>query len=52
MLAIFGKTVGWHHWILGEYLDFSKTHKNSYMRPFGSTDPEYGGHGQEIWSFG
>jgi hypothetical protein len=31
---------------------FFKTHKNSYMRPFGTIDPKYGGHRQEIWSFG
>jgi hypothetical protein len=51
-LAIFGKTVGQHLWILSEILSFFKTCKNSNTWPLCLTDNEYGGHDQEIWSFG
>jgi hypothetical protein len=37
--------------MLSENLIFFKTRKNLYMGPLGTTDPENGGHGQEIWSF-
>jgi hypothetical protein len=39
-------------WILTENLIFFKTHKNSYTWPLCITDLEYGGHDQEIRSFG
>jgi hypothetical protein len=32
--------------------NFFKTRKNSYTPPLGTTDLEYGGHDQEIQSFG
>jgi hypothetical protein len=32
--------------------DFFKTYKNLYMGPLYITDPGYGGHAQEIQSFG
>jgi hypothetical protein len=53
-LSIFGKTIGVSVtlWILNENLSFFKTHKNSYTGPLCITDSEYGGHDQEIWSFG
>jgi hypothetical protein len=38
-LAIFGKTVGEHRWILSEF--FSKTRKNSYMGQLCIINPEY-----------
>jgi hypothetical protein len=50
--AIFGKTVGWHLWILSEKLNFIETHKNTYTGPFSIIDLEYGGHDQEIQNFG
>jgi hypothetical protein len=50
-LAIFSKTVG-YIWILSENLKFFKTYKNSYAGPLCITNPEYGGHDQEIRSFG
>jgi hypothetical protein len=50
--TIFSKTMGYDLWILSENLNFFKTHNNSYMGPLGTTDLEYGGHGQEIQSFG
>jgi hypothetical protein len=31
--------------------EFFKSHKNSYTGPLYITDPEYGGHDEEIWSF-
>jgi hypothetical protein len=37
---------------LSKNLKFLKTHKNTYMGPLCITDPEYGSHSQEIWSFG
>jgi hypothetical protein len=51
-LAIYGKTVRWHLCILSKNLKFSKSLKNSYRRPLCIADPEYGGHDQEIRSFG
>jgi hypothetical protein len=51
-LAIFVKTVVLYQWISIKIWVFFKTHKKSYMGPLCITDPEYGGHGQEIRSFG
>jgi hypothetical protein len=34
-----------------KFVFFFKTRKNSYMGPLEITDPEFGGHGQEIRSF-
>jgi hypothetical protein len=51
-LAIFGKAVGQHLWILSENLNIFKTSKNSYMVPLCITILEYGDHCQEIQSFG
>jgi hypothetical protein len=49
-LVIFGKVVGKHLCIFSENLIFL-THKNSYIGSLCITDPEYGGHSQEIRSF-
>jgi hypothetical protein len=38
--------------ILTENMEILKTRKNSYMRPLCITDLKYGGHDQEIRSFG
>jgi hypothetical protein len=51
-LAIFAKTVGHNLWILGKNWKFLKTGKNLYTGPLCITDPKYGGHDQEIRSFG
>jgi hypothetical protein len=48
-LVIYGKTVGLHIRILSENL---KTRENSNTRPLCITDLKYGGHDQEIRSFG
>jgi hypothetical protein len=45
-MALFGKTV--QLWILVEKLNFFKTRKNSYTGQLQITDPQYGGHDQEI----
>jgi hypothetical protein len=37
--------------MLSENLKFFKNRKNTYNGPLGTTDPENGGHGQEIRSF-
>jgi hypothetical protein len=31
--------------------EFFQNHKKSYMRPLCMTDPQYGCHDREIWSF-
>jgi hypothetical protein len=36
----------------GQKFDFFKIRKNSYMGPFGTSNPEYGGHAIEIQIFG
>jgi hypothetical protein len=51
-LPFYGKTVRWHVCILSENLKFSKSRKNSYRRPLCIADLKYGGHDQEIRSFG
>jgi predicted secreted protein len=51
-LSIFAETVGSHLRILSENLKILKTHKNSFTGPLRITDLEYGGHDQEIRSFG
>jgi hypothetical protein len=33
------------------HFKFFKSHKNLYTRSLCITDLEYGGHGQEMWSF-
>jgi hypothetical protein len=45
------KILGKHVGILSENLNFFKTHKNSYTRLLCITNPEYGGHDQEIRNF-